>query len=643
MKNILRLLVLFIFIQGSAFAAPGDTTWVTVFENKKIEDYGAMDTTAVFPTTATEYRKIRMHYILGRYKCPATDTYCGDWDYATSVYAMPANADTVKMGRVITPYSGNWALSRKHDYVIDVTDYASILKGNMDMRYFYEGYSWGFTITLKIEFIEGTPAQKALEVKSIYDGYYKYGDPADPIEDKLIAKNYTYTAPAVSAAIKNIISGHGADAAGCGEFCSKYYQQHINGNLLEQKQLWKSDCGLNNIYPQNGTWIYERANWCPGEEVYPIYHDLKNVTSAGNSFSADIDFQPYTSPDPSSAGGYNIASQLITYGAINHSLDASIEDVISPNSDPNHARSNGICNNPIIKIKNVGSSPLTSLKIQYQLVGGTAATYDWTGNLAFNEEEIVDLGNNTGVFSGNESNQFLVKLVGINGQASDENAWNDTYRTTTLGLKEYPSKFRIKFKTNKSFSSTDTFNETNWKILDAAGTTVASRVDNANETTYIDSLDLAPGCYTFVMDDTGCDGISWWANPNAGTGSIQWIRQESLGVLKNFSGDFGCQFKESFTVGYLLNTIDIEGSEKQMGVYPNPASNQINVSFSAPTDNVKYSVMDVTGKIIDQDEVQLNNSTEHSINTENLKNGIYYLWCELSNNQQYSEKFVIQK
>ena len=80
-----------------------------------------------------------------------------------------------------------------------------------------------------------------------------------------------------------------------------------------------------------------------------------------------------------------------------------------------------------------------------------------------------------------------------------------------------------------------------------------------------------------------------------------------------------------------------------MGVYPNPASNQINVSFSAPTDNVKYSVMDVTGKIIDQDEVQLNNSTEHSINTENLKNGIYYLWCELSNNQQYSEKFVIQK
>ena len=390
MKNIVRLLLLFIFIQGSAYAAPGDTTWVTVFNNRKITDYGAFDTTAVFPAAGTEYRKIRMHYILGRYKCPSSEQYCGAWDYATSVYAMPANADTVKMGRVITPYAGDWALTRKHDYVIDVTDYASILKGNMDMRYFYEGYSWGFTLTLKIEFIEGTPPQKALEVKSIYDGYFRYGLTTDPIEDRLIAKNYTYTAPAVSATIKNIISGHGNDSQGCGEFCEKYYNQKINGSTIEQKILWKSDCGFNNIPAQTGTWIYDRANWCPGEEVYPIYHDLRTVTSAGTQFSADIDFQPYTSLNQATAGGYNIASQLITYGAINHSIDASIEDIISPNNDPNYSRSNGICNNPIIKIKNVGSSALTSMKIEYQLVGGTAASYNWTGNLAFNEEQIVD-------------------------------------------------------------------------------------------------------------------------------------------------------------------------------------------------------------------------------------------------------------
>lgn len=643
MKNTLRLLLLFILIQGSVYAAPGDTTWVTVFENRKIEAYGNFDTTAVLPPAGTNYRKIRMHYILGRYQCAAGSQYCGQWDYATSVYAMPANADTVKMGRVITPYAGNWALSRKHDYVIDVTDYASILKGTMDMRYVYEGYSWGFTLTLKMEFIEGTPAQNALEVKNIYDGYFRYGLTSDPIENKLVAKNYTYNAPAVSAAIKNIISGHGSDANGCGEFCSKYYKQKINGNVLQQNQLWKSDCGFNNIYPQTGTWIYDRANWCPGEEVYPFYHDLRTVTSAGTQFSADIDFQDYTSPNPADAGGYNIASQLITYGPINHSLDASIEDVISPNNDPNYERYNGICDNPMIKIKNVGSTTMTSAKIQYQLVGGPAFTYDWTGSLAFNQEEIVELGSNTALFSGNESNKFMVKLISVNGQ-TDENALNDTYKTKFTQVKQYAGEFRIKYKANKSTSNLNyPFNEAGWKILDGAGTVVASRLNAANEAQYIDTVSLPMGCYTFIMDDEGCDGISWWANAAGGTGSLQFIRMENLGVLKSFNGDFGCQLVERFTVGYLLGTNEILKSEKQIGVYPNPASNKISVSFSTPTDYMKYKIVDITGKVIEQQDIKLNHSIEHNINTETLKNGIYYLVCELSNNQQYSEKFVIQK
>ena len=644
MKNILHFLVLFILVQGSVFAAPGDTTWVTVFENRKIQAYGNIDTMAVLPAAGTEYRKIRMHYILGRYNCPASEQYCGDWDYGTSVYAMPAGSDTLKLGRVITPYSGYWNVNKKHDYVIDVTDYSSILHDNMGMRYVYEGYSWGFTITLKIEYIEGTPPQKALAVKSIYDGYFAYGKATDPIESKLVAKNFTYNAPAVSAKIKNIISGHGADATGCGEFCSKYYQQRIDGNLLEQKQLWKADCGLNNIYPQNGTWIYERANWCPGEEVYPIYHDLKNVTSAGTAFTTDMDFQPYTSPNPADAGGYNIASQLITLGAINHTLDASIEDVISPNNDPNYARSNGVCNNAVIKIKNVGSTALTSLKIQYQIEGGTAATYEWTGNLAYNEEQIVDLGSNPSVFAGNQSNKFIVKIIGANGQAADQNVWNDTYKTTFTHVKHYPTQFRVKFKANKSTSINNSpHNETSWKILDASGAVVASRVNVTNQETYIDTVNLAPGCYSFVMDDEGCDGYAWWANSAGGTGSLQFVKMENLGALKSFSGDFGCQLTENFTVGYVLDVNSLDKSEKQIGIYPNPASSQISVSFSTPTEKVKYKIIDITGKTIDMEEIDLNNSSEHTINTSNLKNGIYYLWCELSNNQQYSEKFVIQK
>lgn len=653
MKKIISLLTiqlaLHLLILSNAHAAPGDTTWVTVFENKKIDHYGNFDTSAVFPNTSTNYRKIRMHYILGRTSCPPGTQFCGSWDYTTSVYAMPSNADTVELGRVITPYASDWPLTRKHDYIIEVTDYASILKGNTGMRYIYEGYSWGFTLTLKIEFIEGTPARKALAVENIYDGYFLYGKTADPIESHLISKNFTYNAPATNAAIKNIISGHGMDQTGCGEFCSKYYQQKINGTSLGQKQLWKNDCGLNNVSPQTGTWVFDRANWCPGEAVYPIVHELKNVTSAGNVFSADIDMEPYTSPNPDAAGGYNIASQLITYQNPAHTLDASVEAIISPSNDPNFARFNGACDHPIIKIRNTGSTALTNLKIQYQLQGGQPAVYTWTGNLAFMEEAIVDLGPSTEVFMGNESNIFLVKLIGFNTATTDGDALNNEYKTQFAAVTSYPNKFRVNFKTNAATSiSNAPYNETGWKIVNSTGAVVASRINNQNNTTYIDTVSLPTGCYTFIMDDDGCDGIAWWyyANypTNPGSGQARFIRLESSSTLKSFSGDFGCQVKERFTVDYTLNVNDLDKSEKTFDIYPNPAKDNINIQFFENLSKFNYQIVDITGKVIQSENVKEMSNSKYTIDTSDFKSGIYFIQCNVADNQNtVTNKFIINR
>ncbi len=68
-KKIVLLLMLAEFCNLTAVANPGDTTWVTVYNLRKITQYGNYDTTAVFPT-GKRYRKIRLHYILGRYACP---------------------------------------------------------------------------------------------------------------------------------------------------------------------------------------------------------------------------------------------------------------------------------------------------------------------------------------------------------------------------------------------------------------------------------------------------------------------------------------------------------------------------------------------------------------------------------------------
>lgn len=653
-KNFFKKITLLIssLILGSSalHAAPGDTTWVTTFENLDINHYGNFDISASFPTDKT-YRKIRMHYILGRKSCPASEQYCGSWDYTTSIIAMPAGKDSVELGRVITPYATDWPVSRKHDYVIDVTDYSSILKGGLDLRYIYEGYSWGFTLTLKFELIEGTPARPALSVKNIYDDYFLYGSTSEPIETRLTAKSLTLDPAAQSGAIKNIISGHGMDNTGCAEFCSKYYQQKVNGNMLEQKQIWKNDCGLNNVYPQTGTWLFDRANWCPGEAVYPIFHTLPTSINGGTAFTADIDLEPYTSPNQQNVGGYNIASQLISYGAISHTLDASIEDIIAPSNDPNYKRSNSVCMQPVIKVKNNGSTAITSMKIQYKLRGGAVTeTYNWTGNLAFNQEEVVEMNRNFDVFKGNESAVFEVRIVEINGTSNDQEPLNNYYTSNFTHVPTYPNNFKIEFKTNNAKSTANSaVNETSWKIIDDQGNIVKSRTNCANNTKYLDTISLPVGCYTFIMTDEGCDGISWWYYPNypvnPGTGTLKFVRPTSTGALKTINGDFGCEYRESFTIDYILEKEEIEDKSLNFNIYPNPAQESITIDFNKIYSNINFDIVDASGKTIRSVDLKNHHSESLNIDIDGFQNGIYFIQWKMNMNDYHASpsKFIVNR
>lgn len=613
-------------------AAPGDTTWVTVFENRKITQYGNIDTLAQLPSAGLNYRKIRLHYILGRYACPSGEQYCGSWDYTTMVYAMPSNADTVEMTRIITPYATDWlATNRKHDYVVDISDYSTILNGQLPIRYKYEGYSWGFTLTLKIEYIEGTPPMNALGFKNIYQGYFAYGNTSNPIENKLVPINHQYSSTVKNIVLKNTVSGHGSDDTQCAEFCSKYYTLKVNGTQQAQTQLWKSDCGKNNVYPQTGTWLYDRANWCPGEQVYPVIHSLTPFTQANTNFSIDLDMQAYTAPNQGNAsGGYSFATQVIHYGDYNFQLDASIEDILAPTNDPNYFRSNGVCQTPIIKVKNTGAQAIMSIEFAYRLVGGNLATYLWEGTLLPGEEKVIELLGSFNIFTGNESNQFEVEILKVNNQA-DEYAFNNTYKSTFTHVRSYPSKFVVFFKTNNaSFGGN---NETSWEIRNAAGEIVESRTNNTNNTTYKDTITLETGCYTFKMTDANCDGISWWAyqyyNPNPGAGIIRFSRAESAGTLRNFIGDFGCEFEERFTVGYTLNIDEEIEDEGSILIYPNPVNEYLTVDFQKNmTGKISFSIIDINGKVIKSLHDKSVDESEFQIDLSFIESGYYVVQIE---------------
>ncbi|WP_317897510.1 T9SS type A sorting domain-containing protein [Aurantibacillus circumpalustris] len=652
LANLKKIVLLLIFAEVYNFSAlsnPGDTTWVTIFNQRKITQYGNYDTTAVFPT-GLRYRKIRMHYILGRYGCPAGSQYCGSWDYTTQIHAKPVGKDTVEIARVITPYATDWlSLNKKHDYIVDITDYASALEGITDMRYNYSGYSWGFTLTLKIEFIEGVPPMDALSVQNIYDGYFPYGNSSNSIENYLTAKSFSYTTPTARTFVKNTVSGHGSDNTGCAEFCSKYYQLKINNTMISQKQLWRSDCGINEVYPQTGTWIYDRGNWCPGAVVWPIYHELTNITSANTTFTVDADMQPYIGSG--SLGGYNFVSQLINYSAPNHSLDVSIEDIVSPTKDANYFRENPRCSNPVIKIKNVGTDSLKSIVFNYGLKGQTPLTHTWTGSLGYLEERQEVFPTSTVILSGTVSSVFEVSVVSVNGNTGDQNLFNNIYTSETTPVPIYPKDFIIKMYTNNDLNPNNGYSETSWMLTNETGSVIVKRDSLAKTTVYIDTvLNLPAGCYKLEINDTGCDGMSWWANTAGGTGSLRFDYTNANNSIATFPGDMGCNYVRYFRVlapatpPVLTGVKTANINSNNIEVYPNPADNMAYIKFDlTKSQTLSYKIMDITGKIVFQIKTSKIAASYETIDVSHFSNGVYFISVELEDKSVLTKKLVIQK
>ena len=86
----------------------------------------------------------------------------------------------------------------------------------------------------------------------------------------------------------------------------------------------------------------------------------------GDSALFDVDF---TSFNPTSGASYSCALQFFQFEAANFSLNAEIVDIISPSTKDIHSRFNPVCGNPKIKIKNLGTTALNTLDIEYEMEG----------------------------------------------------------------------------------------------------------------------------------------------------------------------------------------------------------------------------------------------------------------------------------
>jgi hypothetical protein len=640
---LLGLLLVLLAFSKHSHAAPGDTTSVTIFNRRPLTRNGYYDTTAVMPTAGRRYRKVLMHYILSRYACAPGSQYCGSWDYTTRVILQPAAHDSVELARIMTPYATDWLGTNKmHDYVVDVTDYAPLLTSSPGIRFDYQGYSWGFRVTVRLDFIEGTPPQDPVDVRNVYSGTFAYGVTADPIDSHLPAK--ALTAPSAGTiALKSLISGHGADPLNCAEFCRRYYSLIVNRLPTSDTYLWRDDCGKNEVYPQTGTWVYNRGNWCPGAVVRRIVQPLTAITTPGQPFTLDINMQPYTASNQAAASAQYIwSSQLVTSGPINFSTDASLDEIIAPNSNENYARENPTCGGPQVRLRNLGSNRLTAVTIAYRVVGrGPLQTYNWTGNLSYGRDTLVMLPPLATLMNNTAGGRFQAWTAAPN-TTRDQNAYNDTLTTRFNPTITLPSAITVTMTTNNASASAGV-NQTSWQIIDVAGNVVAQRVGLSNATTFSNALRLTPGCYSLRVTDTGCDGFAWAANPTAGYGSMRILDSTSGSALRAISGDFGCEYTLNFQVAGTVTASSSAQLLNVLEVYPNPNhGGQFTLDLNLPArQDVRLRVVDALGRNVWSQELTQVKTTVQPLALTTVAPGIYALELRLADGTKLNRRLVI--
>jgi hypothetical protein len=279
--------------------------------------------------------------------------------------------------------------------------------------------------------------------------------------------------------------------------------------------------------------------------------------------------------------------------------------------------------------------PLTSLDIEYQVVGGTTNTYNWTGNLAFLETEEVELPN-LNSWAGSD-NIFEVTLKNPNGQADDYIA-NNTMQSEFEYVPEYPETFALWLGTNGGVINTFTQeSETTWDFYNENGNIEFTSGSLYSNTQYRDTLTFTPGCYTFVVNDTDEDGLDFWAN-NDGGGMVRF-REIGASWLKYFNADFGTGIVHQFTIGYAQTTTSV-GQENNWDIYPNPTNNSITIE-GVSDEETQLTLQDNLGKIILERKISNSGFISEIINLEQFENGIYFI--KISNSKEKIIKKVVKQ
>jgi hypothetical protein len=421
--------------------------------------------------------------------------------------------------------------------------------------------------------------------------------------------------------VRSSITGHGQQ----GEFIPRNHHLNIDGGVTEYSWTAWKECADNPVYPQGGTWIYDRAGWCPGmaTDIQQPYIDQYVTAGQTHTFDYDVDVA-------SGDSRYIVNHQLVNYGAPNHALDARIIEIMNPSTRVEFARENPICKSPKIVIQNSGITPLTSLQIKYGLNGIHQMTHAWTGNLDFMKTDTIELDAPIWFWdnlNGPTGNTFQAEVDQPNGGA-DEYMHNNKMTSEVVVPAVLPKEFIMIYKGNNAFG------ETKIEFFDDQNNVVLTKVATSTAITF-DTVKLGNGCYSMLISDSDDDGISFWAN-NDGAGFF-FVRDYNNANLFQLDGDFGKYTRFNFSVEFPLSYQDFS-TELNLKIYPNPADDALLVEADQ-IENASIEIYSSVGSKISTPMKR--NFNQVQISTSELANGFYFIKTKLGDKES-SKKFIIR-
>ncbi len=203
-----------------------------------------------------------------------------------------------------------------------------------------------------------------------------------------------------------------------------------------------------------------------------------------------------------------------------------------------------------------------------------------------------------------------------------------------------PTKFNLVFKTNNMADDKYAISQKRYEGFEKK---FYERSQMSPNTEYIQKVDLPENEYIIKIEDDGCDGFSWWANPDQGEGYAMIYNEDMTQVLETFEPDFGCKIEYDFIA--TSDNSKIKHDAAKLSTFNNADKKELRIIFFNKGNeqnpmNVKILNRKTKQEVMSKD-FDKKNIFDEIIDYKDLEDGYYRAEIKCGDYHEY--KYFIKK